>query len=203
MIRAFVMLTFLQHAPFAPALGGLAGFLSRGMGGSSEVGEDLASRLSTEQSRVISELEHHRAEATRLKQELESVWDNEHEAGYELTAVFIHRGSSPSFGHYFLYARNLPAKPDQWFKYNDSSVTVVSKDEVLADTTGSTANPYMVSRIDHQQPSPVLTTSYSSFSPVRAQTSSIPFAGSTPRHYLQRRIHAPIFVGSSIQPGYT
>ena len=93
------MLTFLQHAPFAPALGGLAGFLSRGMGGSSEVGEDLASRLSTEQSRVISELEHHRAEATRLKQELESVWDNEHEAGYELTAVFIHRGSSPSFGH--------------------------------------------------------------------------------------------------------
>ena len=138
-----------------------------------------------------------------LKTELEALWADDHEVAYELTSVFIHRGNSPSWGHYFFYSRNLPGQPEQWFKYNDSSVTVVSKDEVLADTTGSTANPYMVSRIDHQQPSPVLTTSYSSFSPVRAQTSSIPFAGSTPRHYLQRRIHAPIFVGSSIQPGYT
>ena len=102
-------------------------------------------RLTAEQSLVMSELERYRAEAVRLKQELESVWENEKEAAYELTAVFIHRGSSPSFGHYFLYARNLPSNPDQWFKYNDSSVSVVTKDEVLADTTGSTANPYMVS----------------------------------------------------------
>ena len=63
---------------------------------------------------------------------------------YELTSVFIHRGSSPSFGHYFFYSRNLPSEPDSWFKYNDSDVSAVSKDEVLADTTGSTANPYMV-----------------------------------------------------------
>lgn len=93
----------------------------------------------------MSEIERYRAEAVRLKQELEALWATETEAAYEVTAVFIHRGSSSSFGHYFLYARNMPSKPDQWFKYNDSSVTVVSKDEVLADTTGSTANPYMVS----------------------------------------------------------
>ena len=35
--------------------------------------------------------------------------------------------------------------PDSWFKYNDSEVSVVSKEEVLAYTTGSIAtNPYMV-----------------------------------------------------------
>ena len=64
---------------------------------------------------------------------------------YELTTVFIHPGSSPSWGHYFFYSRNLPDHPESWFKYNDSDVSKVSKDEVLADTTGSTANPYMVS----------------------------------------------------------
>ena len=80
-----------------------------------------------------------------MKQQLEDLWKNDSEAVYQLTSVFIHRGSSPSFGHYFFYSRNLPDHPDQWFKYNDSSVSVVSKDEVFADTTGSTANPYMVS----------------------------------------------------------
>ena len=138
------ILTTSQHAPFAPALGSIAGFLAKKAAQLPEVGEDLASRLTSEQSLVISELERQRTEAAHLKKDLEAVWENEHDAAYELTAVFIHRGSSPSFGHYFLYARNLPGNPDQWFKYNDSSVTVVSKDEVLADTTGSTANPYMV-----------------------------------------------------------
>lgn len=66
------------------------------------------------------------------------------QAEYELTSVFVHRGSGPSWGHYFFYARNLPAKPDEWFKYNDSDVTVTARDEVLRDSTGDTANAYMV-----------------------------------------------------------
>ena len=81
-----------------------------------------------------------------MKQELEDVWKDEHEAVYELTSVFIHRGSTPQWGHYFFYSRHLPESPDSWFKYNDSEVSVVSKDEVLADTTGLTANPYMARR---------------------------------------------------------
>lgn len=93
---------------------------------------------------VNMRVDHERKKATELKRELENLWKNDTAAMYELTSVFIHRGSSPSFGHYFFYSRNLPANPDQWFKYNDSTVTIVSKDEVFADTTGSTANPYMV-----------------------------------------------------------
>lgn len=80
----------------------------------------------------------------QLKEKLEDIWRDDTQVAYELTSVFIHRGTSPSWGHYFFYSRHLPDAPDEWFKYNDSDVSVISKEEVLADTTGSTANPYLV-----------------------------------------------------------
>ena len=108
----------------------------------------------------------------QLKQQLEDIWKDDVSAAYELTSVFVHRGSSPSWGHYFFYSRNLPDHPDSWFKYNDSDVTVVDKSEVFADTTGDTANPYLVSRvinvIGH------LLTNCSSSSLERVPRSSIP-----------------------------
>lgn len=100
--------------------------------------------FNVEQPYLAAEIDSLRTHATKLKGDLEDVWANDQRAEYELTSVFIHRGSSPSWGHYFFYSRNLPDNPDQWFKYNDSDVSKVSKDEVLADTTGSTANPYLV-----------------------------------------------------------
>jgi ubiquitin carboxyl-terminal hydrolase 25/28 len=109
------------------------------------VDEEFTSHLNHEQGFVKTELEDLRARAVNLKEELEGIWRDETAAAYELTSVFVHRGSSPSWGHYFFYSRHLPGNPDSWFKYNDSDVTKVSKDEVLADTTGSTANPYLVS----------------------------------------------------------
>jgi len=109
------------------------------------VDEELIRRVDNEQKRIQEEIQHLRHRIESLKGELEELWKNSTEAAYVLTSVFIHRGSSPTFGHYFFYSRNLPGSPDTWFKYNDSDVTVVSKEEVLADTTGSTANPYLVS----------------------------------------------------------
>ena len=108
-----------------------------------ELDDQLLSDLSAERDYVSDELDMLRASAASLKQELEDIWREEHEAVYELTSVFIHRGSTPQWGHYFFYSRHLPENPDSWFKYNDSEVGVVPKEEVLADTTGSTANPYM------------------------------------------------------------
>lgn len=102
------------------------------------------SSLRTEEALITEQLRVEREKTVQLKQQLEDIWKDETAAAYELTSVFVHRGSSPSWGHYFFYSRNLPDHPDSWFKYNDSDVTAVSKDEVLADTTGSTANPYMV-----------------------------------------------------------
>ncbi len=106
--------------------------------------DSLLQQLNDEQGRVRDEIDRLRVRIDALKNDLESLWKDSTEAAYELTSVFIHRGSSPSWGHYFFYSRHLPGNPDSWFKYNDSDVSVVSKDEVLADTTGSTANPYLV-----------------------------------------------------------
>ncbi|KAL4250299.1 hypothetical protein ABKN59_003113 [Abortiporus biennis] len=137
-------LTQGKFAPFAPALGGVAEFLAQQDLSESDLDPAIVANLRSEKDLIISTIESERANVVRLKAELEDLWKNDCEAAYELTSVFIHRGSSPSFGHYFFYSRHLPDKPDSWFKYNDSDVTVVSKEEVLADTTGSTANPYML-----------------------------------------------------------
>jgi ubiquitin carboxyl-terminal hydrolase 25/28 len=137
-----------QHAPFDAALQSTQDFLAKQTAlDLPEVDDEVVHQLTAESELVKAELERERAVASGLKQQLDEVWKADRTAVYELTSVFIHRGTSPSWGHYFFYSRNLPEKPDEWFKYNDSDVSVVSKEEVLRDTTGDTANPYLVSRV--------------------------------------------------------
>ena len=106
---------------------------------------ELIAYLDAEKENVDIELEQCRTQAKTHKEELEALWAESTHAEYELCSVFIHRGTSPSWGHYFFYSRDLPNNPDQWYKYNDSEVMLVGKDEIFKDTTGSTANPYLVS----------------------------------------------------------
>jgi ubiquitin carboxyl-terminal hydrolase 25/28 len=138
-------LTDLQDSPYTSFLEHTRKFLA-GLQSASLPGIDdgVLGQLSDEQDGIRLEIDALRIRIDQLKNELEMLWRDCTEAAYELTSVFVHRGSSPSWGHYFFYSRHLPNSPDSWFKYNDSDVSVVSKDEVLADTTGSTANPYLV-----------------------------------------------------------
>ncbi|KAF9225295.1 cysteine proteinase [Gyrodon lividus] len=139
------LLTEHKHAPFGACLDSTLNFLTKQESiVLPQLDDNLVAQLNNEQETVKVEIEELRDEIVALKQELEGVWKDDTAFPYELTSVFIHRGSSPSFGHYFFYSRHLPDKSDEWFKYNDSSVAEVSKDEVLADTTGSTANPYLL-----------------------------------------------------------
>jgi len=75
----------------------------------------------------------------------------------------VHRGQA-GFGHYWLYQRNLPderqycggnvsgrrarvdvsSTAEQYLKFNDEQVTRVDSHEVLGDTSGSNANPYLL-----------------------------------------------------------
>ncbi|KAH9019483.1 hypothetical protein EDB85DRAFT_2153698 [Lactarius pseudohatsudake] len=135
-----------QHAPFTSALSNTHDIL-KGLQETMllpELDDQLLSALAAERDYVSDELDMLRGSAASMKLELEEIWREEHEAVYELTSVFVHRGATLQWGHYFFYSRHLPENPDSWFKYNDSEVSVVSKEEVLADTTGSTANPYML-----------------------------------------------------------
>lgn len=106
--------------------------------------DELIEQLKLEVTRVTEEIASLRARLKSLKEGLEDLWKDERSVEYELTSVFIHRGSNASFGHYFFYSRFLPGNGDQWFKYNDAEVQSVSKDEVFRDSTGDTANPYLV-----------------------------------------------------------
>ncbi|TBU41273.1 cysteine proteinase [Dichomitus squalens] len=137
-------LTQGKHAPFASAFANTVDYLSKQTAINLPPDDELLVSLSSEESLIEEQLRTDREKMATLKQQIEDTWKDETSAAYELTSVFIHRGSSPSWGHYFFYSRNLPDRPDEWFKYNDSDVSAVSKDEVLADTTGSTANPYML-----------------------------------------------------------
>jgi ubiquitin carboxyl-terminal hydrolase 25/28 len=135
-----------QHAPFTAAVCNTHDIL-KGLQETillPELDDQLLSELIAESDYVSDELDELRREVASMKQELENLWRDEHEAVYELTSVVIHRGATPQWGHYFFYSRHLPENPDALFKYNDSEVSIVSKDEVLANTTGSTANPYLL-----------------------------------------------------------
>ncbi|KAG2022705.1 ubiquitin C-terminal hydrolase Ubp2 [Coprinopsis cinerea AmutBmut pab1-1] len=133
-----------KNGSFASALDRASGYLGSLQQTVPGIEDHLVSELQREKRHVEMEIDNLRVRVDQLKEELETLWGNSKEFPYELTSVFIHRGSSPSFGHYFFYSRHLPQEPDSWFKYNDSDVSVVSKDEVLQDTTGSTANPYLL-----------------------------------------------------------
>ena len=112
-----------------------------------ELSSALVNILRSESAHATSEVDNTRTRIASLKAELEDLWRDEARAEYILTSVFVHRGASPSFGHYFIYQRRMPPAADGqdvWFKYNDADVSVVSAEEVFADTTGSTANPYLV-----------------------------------------------------------
>jgi ubiquitin carboxyl-terminal hydrolase 25/28 len=134
-----------QQAAPGGVLPYVANFLSQDSGiVFDSVTPEFLDQLKAEVTFVADELALLRIQATELKTKLEAVWAGSTEVEYELTSVFIHRGTSPTFGHYFFYARDLPRHPDRWFKYNDAEVTQVPRDEVFANTSDQTANPYLV-----------------------------------------------------------
>lgn len=138
------LLTEEKPVTYHSALTDTCNFLSKFELSNEDMDDETISELLAEPPLIEDEISSLRTEEASLKAELELLWADDKQAEYELTSVFIHRGSSPSFGHYFFYSRHLPSNPDSWFKYNDSEVTEVTKQEVLADTTGSTANPYLL-----------------------------------------------------------
>ncbi|KAJ9104496.1 hypothetical protein QFC21_001992 [Naganishia friedmannii] len=124
--------------------------------------ERLYSALETESARVKQAVNEAEKEIVALRAELDALWEEDRECEYELSSIFMHRGgySEQSTGsnvsdlkHVFFYAvscrirrvwRNLPDNPDQYFQYNDETVRLANPKEVLQDTTGSNANPYLL-----------------------------------------------------------
>ncbi|KAJ9115050.1 hypothetical protein QFC22_005378 [Naganishia vaughanmartiniae] len=105
--------------------------------------EQLYSALEAESTRVKQAVTEAEKEIVDLRAEMDALWQEDKECEYDLSSIFMHRGSA-GFGHYWLYQRNLPDNPDQYFQFNDETVRLANPKEVLQDTTGSNANPYLL-----------------------------------------------------------
>ncbi|CAJ0754873.1 5521_t:CDS:10, partial [Entrophospora sp. SA101] len=97
------------------------------------------SEMEQESIRVTNRISDAEDSITTLRHKLKQHYHDLKECEYHLHAVFIHSGQA-TFGHYWIYIYDI--EKDRWLKYNDSYVTEVEEREVLADTTGSSANPY-------------------------------------------------------------
>lgn len=71
------------------------------------------------------------------KLDLSKYLSNDKPAKYELFQVVVHSGN-PDFGHYYTVAR--PTKSEQWYKFNDTEVYKVSKEEAIDDNFGGQNN---------------------------------------------------------------
>lgn len=79
---------------------------------------------------------------TTTRASIEALWSACQDVVYQLSAVFIHRGTASS-GHYFIYQRDSK-RPERWLKYNDSIVTDIDpNEEIFRETTGD-QNPYFL-----------------------------------------------------------
>ncbi|PWY99438.1 cysteine proteinase [Testicularia cyperi] len=118
------------------------------------VDSGLASMLRTESTTLTEELREAEERIKTLKAEMASIWSDEQRFAYRLVAVFMHRGEA-SHGHYFLHLGGTSSAHDasegeaKWFKYNDSAVTPLGKDQVVRDSSGAT--PYLVTYVRTDQ----------------------------------------------------
>jgi ubiquitin carboxyl-terminal hydrolase 25/28 len=83
---------------------------------SAYIDDDLKKDLDSRRGEITTEILAAELEVKRLKDEVEAIWEGDSLHEYELASVFMHRGDA-SFGHYYLYQRNLPNEPETFFKY--------------------------------------------------------------------------------------
>ncbi|PHT96763.1 hypothetical protein BC332_34311 [Capsicum chinense] len=55
---------------------------------------------------------------------------NNEQMKYDLYAVIVHAGSTSSSGHYYCF---ICAEPNEWYKFDDTTISRVQKDVVLAE----------------------------------------------------------------------
>ncbi|GAA5846834.1 hypothetical protein JCM9279_004459 [Rhodotorula babjevae] len=105
----------------------------------------LLARTEAEAADIDKEVDELKKRIAEVRKQMLDMW-LEYEEGtrYELTAVFIHRGTALS-GHYYIYQRDH-RHPERWLRYNDSIVTEVNKDDIFKETTGDT-NAYFLSYV--------------------------------------------------------
>lgn len=82
-----------------------------------------------------------KSQISDLEGKIDQQFESYKKIGYELFAIFIHRGEA-SYGHYWIYIRD--PKRNIYRKYNDETVTEVQLEEIFNFNEDNTATPYFV-----------------------------------------------------------
>ncbi|CAG8539607.1 3334_t:CDS:2, partial [Diversispora eburnea] len=106
--------------------------------------ENFGRELEEESDWVVKKINEYEGRINSLRYSLNTQYNHLTECKYLLHAVFIHSGQA-NFGHYWIYIYDF--EKNRWLKYNDS---YVDENEVFADTTGSSANPYCMVYVREQ-----------------------------------------------------
>ncbi|KAI8377998.1 uncharacterized protein BYT42DRAFT_496848 [Radiomyces spectabilis] len=97
--------------------------------------------LRSEIQRVKDTIASNKQRIVELKDKIRNQYDDLKTQAYRLHAVFIHQGQA-NYGHYWIYIYDR--SHDHWWKYNDSQMVKVHESDIYRDTSGSTANPYLL-----------------------------------------------------------
>ncbi|EFC37128.1 predicted protein [Naegleria gruberi] len=89
-------------------------------------------------TRRVSELKEKR---DSLLNQIEKVWEVQYpqELTYNLYSIIMHSGSSALGGHYWSYIK-YQGDDDTWFKFNDTIVTTLTKEDVIREAFKTKSN---------------------------------------------------------------
>lgn len=96
---------------------------------------DAVGILDTLQKSIAEEVERVKNRIEELQGKLSDSFALLEKRFYRLQAVWIHEGVSGS-GHYWSYLRTIEGGMNQWFKFNDATVTLATDQEVFAQAKG-------------------------------------------------------------------
>jgi len=84
-----------------------------------------------------NQMNHHREEIRKLEDNLGKLYEDMHEAAYELHGVLVHDGQAGS-GHYWAFMFDRATRT--WHKFNDITVTPVDEATVFRESEGGSLN---------------------------------------------------------------
>ncbi|KAG2386003.1 hypothetical protein C9374_003152 [Naegleria lovaniensis] len=103
-------------------------------------------------TKKVSELKKQQVELTSAAENAFKDSYSEH-VNYTLYSIIMHSGKTAISGHYWCYIKHLTAAGDVWFKFNDTKVTTLSKDQVMKEAFGddSSSSAYCLIYIDEDK----------------------------------------------------
>jgi uncharacterized UBP type Zn finger protein len=112
-------------------------YLYRSVVSDQSIVADLSASFNQQQQLIARD----KVDLEQTDQDLRNLYNHLNDDEYELSAAFVHAGRVNA-GHYYIFIRDF--ENNQWIKYNDEIVSIVTEETVISETTGSDRNAYLL-----------------------------------------------------------